>query len=55
MASVLSDLFFFKCVWGWPFRDRVSLCSSDCTEIHYDDLPGLTHKDSTASDSQVLG
>jgi hypothetical protein len=41
--------------WRVIFRDRVSLCSPDCPEIHSVDQAGLELRNLPASASQVQG
>jgi hypothetical protein len=42
-------------VFGFVFRDRVSLCSPGCPGTHSVDQAGLKLRNPTASASQVLG
>ena len=44
--------FFLK--FCFVFRDRVSLCSPGCPEIHFVDQAGLKFRDPPASVSRVL-
>jgi hypothetical protein len=51
---VLVLVWFFG-VFCFVFRDRVSLCSSDCPGTHYVDQAGLELRNPPISASQVLG
>jgi hypothetical protein len=48
-------LFVFVFVFVFVFRDRVTLCSPGCPEIHSVDQAGLELRNLPASASQVLG
>jgi hypothetical protein len=53
-ATVLILLFVLFC-WFLVYRDRVSLCSPDCSGTHSVDQAGLELRNLPASASQVLG